>query len=136
MLNDIYFVPLKAAQTAASSEVESDKLDISNYDGVMLITNVASAAVEAYQYDGTDSTKVKTVTVTSSTQTAVVIDLYRPQEELGEQVYVKIDREESAVTGPIYAIAYHGRVKPIDNDSSDADLPVSTEVEISPSEES
>ena len=133
-LDKLKVVKLKEAQTAGTGDVTSEELDMTGYDGVFVCADVCSATVEIYQKDA-DGTRTKVATKTASHDTNVetlVFDIYRPRESYGKTLYAKIDREGNKATGPIYAILYNGRVKPVTSDSTEANQRVTTERKVSP----
>lgn len=123
---EVQITEVEAATAAGTSEIESTAIDISNYDGCAIMTTVATKTattnynkVAVYQssataLDGSTETLLKEYTVTKDNLT-VLLDVFRPREEYGKYIIVKVTRGTSTALGPIYAMCYGGRVKPVDN---------------------
>jgi hypothetical protein len=123
---EVYVKEIEAATAAGTDAVESDAIDISNYDGCAVMVTVATKTsttnynkVAVYQssanaLDSSTEVLLKEYTVTKDNLT-VLLDVFRPREEYGKYIIVKVTRGTSTALGPIYAMCYGGRVKPVDN---------------------
>ncbi|HNR79423.1 MAG TPA: hypothetical protein PKG85_04205 [Mesotoga infera] len=123
---EVQITEVEGPTAAGTDAIESTAIDISNYDGCAIMTTVAKKTattnynkVAVYQSSATaldDSTEtlLKEYTVTKDNLT-VLLDVFRPREEYGKYIIVKVTRGTSTAVGPIYAMRYAGRVKPVDN---------------------
>jgi|LSQX01.1.fsa_nt_gb hypothetical protein len=119
---NVKVVFVKAGQTAATSAVNSDAVDLSGYEGVMFFGTIATAnAGNFLQVEQSTAENFSTKSVLDGAKMAVgsngdvaFVDVYRPQEKLGKYLRASIVRGASTATGCIYAILYNGRVKPED----------------------
>ena len=123
---EVQITEVEGPTTAGTSAIESTAIDISNYDGCAIMTTVAtktdstnSNIVAVYQsskatLDNSTETLLKEYTVTKDNLT-VLLDVFRPREEYGKYIIVKVTRGTSTAVGPIYAMRYGGRTKPVDN---------------------
>lgn len=123
---EVQITEVEGPTAAGTDAIESTAIDISNYDGCAVMTTVAKKTattnyniVAVYQSSATkldDSTEtlLGTYTVTKDNLT-VLLDVFRPREEYGKYIIVKVTRGTSTAVGPIYAMRYAGRVKPVDN---------------------
>lgn len=123
---EVQITEVEGPTTAGTDAIESTAIDISNYDGCAVMTTVASKTVttaynivavyqsSAITLDGSTETLLGTYTVTKDNLT-VLLDVFRPREEYGKYIIVKVTRGTSTAVGPIYAMRYGGRVKPVDN---------------------
>ena len=114
-------VIIKAEQTAATSTVTSDHLDITGWDGCLLFTNSGSTtATNIYatvnQYDGTSNTDIASATF-SNANDCYAFDIYRPLQSTGKYLSLDITRTTSTATNVIYALLYQGRKATISQDS-------------------
>ena len=114
---------LKAGQTASTSAVNSDAVDLSGYEGVLFFGTIAVAnAGNFLQVEQSTAENFATKSTLEGAKMAVAengdvafVDVYRPQEKLGKYLRASITRAgASTATGDIYAILYNGRVKPED----------------------
>lgn len=120
---NVKIVFVKAGQTAAQTAVNSDAVDVTNYDGVLFFGNIAVANAGNFlqiEQSAAQNFAVKAVlngakmVVETNNETAFV-DVYRPQEKLGKYLRASIVRAgASTATGCIYAVLYNGRIKPED----------------------
>jgi len=109
----------KAAQTAATSAIESDVIDMSGYDGVLFLTRFGTAAannsVKAQQGDAanlSDAADLKGSSVVSGadpTNEAVYVDIFKPTKRY---VRLYVSRGTSSTLGEIWAIKYGPRKAP------------------------
>lgn len=119
---NVKVVFVKAGQTAATSAVNSDAVDLSGYEGVMFFGTIATAnAGNFLQVEQSTAENFATKSTLEGAKMAVAengdvafVDVYRPQEKLGKYLRASIVRGASTATGCIYAILYNGRVKPED----------------------
>jgi len=109
---------LKDAQTAGTSAVESDVLDMSDYSRVVLFCSCGTSnagnflkAQQGAQSDLSDAADLESTKVTpASNGDVAILDLLHPQERYIRAVFV---RGASTTTGEVYAIAYGGHSKPV-----------------------
>ncbi len=109
----------KAAQTAATSAIESDVIDMSGYDGVLFLTRFGTAAannsVKAQQGDAanlSDAADLKGSSVVSGADPAneaVYVDIFKPTKRY---VRLYVSRGTSSTLGEIWAIKYGLRKAP------------------------
>jgi len=123
---EVQITEVEGPTTAGTGNVDSTAIDISNYDGCAIMTTVATKTsgtdynkVSVYQssattIDGSSETLLKTYTVANNNLT-VLLDVFRPREEYGKYIIVRVTRATSTAVGPIYAMRYGGRTKPVDN---------------------
>ena len=113
---------VKAGQAAGTTAVNSDAIDMTNYDGCLFFASIATANAGNYlvveQSDditfATKSVLEGTKVVTANDGEVALVDVYRPLEKQGKYLRASIVRTASTATGCIYAIQYDGRVKPED----------------------
>ncbi len=113
---------VKAGQAAGTTNVNSDAIDMTNYDGCLFFASIATANAGNYlvveQDDAAFATKSVvlegTKVVTTTDGEVALVDVYRPLEGQGKYLRATIVRTASTATGCIYAIQYDGRVKPED----------------------
>ena len=111
---------VKAAQTAAASDIESDEVDMQGYDGVIFLTSIGTA-------NSGNFIKVQQDTVTGMATAAdlegtkvlptvngqgVGVEIYKPLERF---VRLYVVRGASSTCGEIWALQYRGRLSPPDN---------------------
>lgn len=121
----------KAAAAAATTDVETDIIDIQGFEGVMLVGSIGTANAGNYvkAQQGNDSglsdaadlegTKI----VPGDDGDSFLLDLYRPQKR-----YIKgiVTRGVSTTTGDIYALLYVPAKAPVSHGATiDAELHVS-----------
>ena len=120
---NVKVVFVKAGQTAATSAVNSDAVDLSGYEGVMFFGTIATAnAGNFLQVEQSTAENFATKSTLEGAKMAVAengdvafVDVYRPQEKLGKYLRASITRAgASTATGCIYAVLYNGRIKPED----------------------
>lgn len=118
---------VKAASTAATSDVNSDSVDMAGYSGVVFFAEVATdaannflqaeqSAESAANFSAMEGSKAEV----SANANVAGIDVYLPLERY---VRVTAKRGTSTALGPIYALKYG----PIRNHTANADA---AEVEI------
>lgn len=116
---------IKAAQVAGTSDVDTDVIDMANYDGVMIFGAAVATAnagnnIKAQQGDADDLSDAADLAGTTITPGAddelCCIDIYRPRKR-----YVRglITRGVSSATGIMVAIQYKGRTPPEVNTVTD-----------------
>jgi hypothetical protein len=104
---------------SATGDVDSDVLDMANYDGVVFFTSFGTAnssnSMKAKSHT-TNTTAGSDLTGTSvnsgSSDEDVWVELYRPRQRY---VHVKVVREAATKLGDIWALQYGARVHPQDN---------------------
>ncbi len=123
---EVQITEVKGPTAAGTDDIKSTAIDISNYDGCAIMTTVATKSastnyniVYVYQssataLDSSTETLLGSYTVTKNNLT-VLLDVFRPREEYGKYIIVKVARATETAVGPIYAMRYAGRVKPVDN---------------------
>ncbi len=108
----------KAPQSAATSAVTSDIIDMAGFEGVLFLTRFGTANAGNYvkaQQD-TDSAggtmeDLEDTKVTSGTSDeGIYLDINRPQERY---VRLHVTRTASSTLGEIWAICYGPRVAPL-----------------------
>lgn len=109
----------KAAQTAATSAVNSDIIDMQGFEGVIFLTRFGTAAADnsvkiqsganSSLTDAADLEDTSVVSGADPSNEAVYVDVYKPQER-----YVRLvaSRGTSSTLGEIWAIKYGARKLP------------------------
>lgn len=128
LAKDLKFTQVKTAVAAGTSDVNSNIIDMQNFDGVIFVTSfgaITSGAVTSVKLQqDTDSAGGTMADLEGSAQSVadddddqiVVHDIYRPRERY---VRVVVDRgTQNAVINSIVAIQYKGSKAPCTNDSS------------------
>lgn len=126
---DVLVTKVKAASSAATSDVTSDIIDMQDYDGVMFVVAagaiVSGAVTSILAQQGDDASLTDAATVTGSTITVAddddnqtfVVDVYKP---ISRYVRLKIDRgTQNATFSEIFALRYGAREKPVSNNIAD-----------------
>lgn len=112
---------VKAAEISAGTEVLSDEVDMSGYDGVLFFTTIGTANAGNYikaQQDivtgmASAADLAGTKVVAAANAQVVWLDVYRPTERF---VRVSVIRAGANTTvGEIYALRYAGRFLPETN---------------------
>ena len=114
--NNIKITKIKAGQNAATTDVESDVLDMQGYEGVLMFTTIAVAnsgnylkAQQGDASDGSDMADLEDSKVVAAENNQVVwLDIYKPQKRY-VRAYIERGGATTA-TGDIYALQYNGRV--------------------------
>lgn len=117
---NIKITKVKAGQSTATSEVSSDAVDMSNFDGCLFFATIATANAGNYlkveqskDVDFTTHEDLKgSKVVPDKNDMVVLVDVYRPLEGQGKYLRAAIVRTATTVTGDIYAIQYCGRSLP------------------------
>jgi hypothetical protein len=114
LCKEVKITKIKAASTAATTEVDSDVLDMQGYEGALFFTTIGTANAGNYikAQSGTDATVTDaadlegTKVVAAANGQVVWLDIYKPQER-----YLRVAgiRGASTTLGEIYAIQYNGR---------------------------
>lgn len=129
---DVKITVVSPAAVAAQTEIVSDVLDMSGYEGVMFIAltgDVTTASVLTLTAKGNSAnstssptpitqkaTSAFTADGTSADSKAIVVDVYKPALRY---VFASLTRTAAnAVIGGIIAVQYKGVVKPTANDAS------------------
>lgn len=114
LCKDIKITKVKAASTAATTEVDSDVIDMQGYEGVMFFTAIGTANSGNYikAQSGTDATVTDaadlagTKVVAAANAQVVWLDIYKPQERY---LRAAVIRGASTTVGEIYALQYQSR---------------------------
>ena len=123
---DIKITVVEAAAAAAQTELVTDVLDMSGYEGVMFIAltgDVTTASVLTLTVKGNSANSVSSPTPvtqkatgaftadgTSADSKAIVVDVYKPALQY---VFASLTRTAAdAIVGGIIAIQYNARNKP------------------------
>jgi len=125
------FVLAKAGQSADTSAVNSDVIDMQGFEGVVFVGSIGTANAGNYakvqqgaQSDLSDAADLEgTKVVPGDDGDSFLIDVYRPKER-----YVRcvVTRGASTTTGDIYAILYGATKYPVtQGDTIDAETHVS-----------
>lgn len=133
LTKDVKITLVKAAQTSAGTAVNSDSVDMQNFEGVVFVGSIATAnagnSANAAQssndssFDDLAGTKV----VTGDDGDSFMIDVYRPTDRYVRCELVRAGAD--TVTGDIYAIQYGARKKPVTHGAT-----IDSEVHVSPEE--
>ena len=123
LFKNVKITKVKNHSTANTTDVESDAVDMQNYDGVVFFTTFAVAHGSNYlkaQQDENDDSGfgdaedlAGTKVVAASANDVTWLDIYRPKKR-----YIRAHGERggaSTALGEIYAIQYAGRVLPETN---------------------
>lgn len=111
---------VKGQQSAGTTEVESDSVDVANYDGVLFFAKVAAAdagnhiVIEQSADDATWAELTGTKVIVEEANQVVAVDVFRPLEGQGRYLRAKVVRGSSTATGDVYAARYSGRTRPED----------------------
>lgn len=114
---------VKAYQAANTTTITSDEVDMANWDGVVFLASIGTAAanngVKAQQDTvtgmGSAADLEGTSILSDATQTDFVLDIYRPREQF---VRCAVVRGTSTTIESVWAIQYRGRKSPVDNDGT------------------
>ena len=116
---NIKLILAKAAQTAATSEVTSDVIDMQGFEGVLFVTRFGTAADgnfikvqqgnESNLSDAADLKGTKVVSGADPSNEVCAVDIYKPTKR-----YVRLHatRGASSTLGDVYAIQYQARKMP------------------------
>lgn len=113
----------KAASSAATTAIESDVVDLANYQGVVFTVDIATANAgnvmkvqQGTLSDGSNMTDLAgSATASVTNGNAVVIDVYKPTKRYVRAVVV---RGASTAAGPIHAELYDPRKPPVAHGST------------------
>ena len=129
---DIKITVVEAAAAAAQTELVTDVLDMSGYEGVMFIAltgDVTTASVLTLTVKGNSANSVSSPTPvtqkatdaftadgTSADSKVIVVDVYKPALQY---VFASLTRTAAdAIVGGIIAIQYSARTKPTTQDAT------------------
>lgn len=107
--------------TQETHEVTGADVDFTGYDGVLFFayidkktatTNKNVLEIEQKDADGNYTGLSGAVAECAVDGQVVAVDVYRPLESQGKILRGVIDIDTASKTGDLYAIKYHGRVKP------------------------
>lgn len=125
---ELKFTQVKTAVAAGTSDINSDTIDMQNWDGVLFITSfgtITSGAVTSVKVQQDTDSGAGTMAdllgsgqavADSDSDQCVVHDLYKPLERY---VRIVVDRAtQNAVLNSIVAIQYRGSKTPATNDSA------------------
>ena len=115
------FAEIREVSVDASTN-RTHGVDTANFDGVLFILKTdGTEAVKAQQDDALSSdllenpSDLEDGSITTVANDITFVDIYRPDER-----YVGLDVEDNgAVQGPVLALRYHSRNRPVDNDVDD-----------------
>ncbi|MFO8012120.1 MAG: hypothetical protein R6X20_02325 [Phycisphaerae bacterium] len=126
LLENVKVTLVKAQQTSAGTDVESDSVDMEGFEGVVFLAKIATANaanfLKAQQSSDDGSSDAfadleGTKVVPGDDGDQAKLDIYRPRERYVRAV---IDRGgASTATGDIYAVQYGARKAPIANDDAE-----------------
>lgn len=113
---------VKGSQSEGTTAVKSDVVDMTNYDGCLFFTTIATADAGNYLVveqstteDFASSVELEgTKAVAIENGEAVFVDVFRPLEKQGRFLRASVVRGVSTAVGVIYAAVYDGRDKPED----------------------
>lgn len=125
----------KAGQSADTTTVTSDAIDMANFEGCQFVGSIGTANAGNYakvQQSSDDAAADAYADLTGTKNTpgddgdSFLIDIYRPRER-----YLKcvVTRGASTTTGDIYAILYGPKKKPVSHGST-----IDAETHASPAE--
>lgn len=131
---NVKVVLAKAGQSAGTSAINTDEIDMQDWDGVVFVGSIATANAGNYakaQQDtvtgmGSAADLEGTKVTPGDSGDSFLIDLYKPRERFVRAV---ITRGASTATGDVYAILYKGRKAPVTHGST-----IDSEVHVSPAE--
>ncbi len=137
LMNNVKITLVKAAQTAATTDFQTDIIDMAGFEGVVFFGTIATDNAANYIYaqqdtdsaGGTMAALEGTKVVAAADGQVVWLDIYKP-----EKRYVRVFVERggaSTATGDFYAIQYQGRKGLISNLVADELI---GEIHISPAE--
>lgn len=138
LLPQIKLTKVKDHTAAGTTDVDSDILDMSGYEGVMFFTSLGTAAADnsikiqqntANSASGmADLEGTSIVSGASPSNEDLASDIYRPRERY---VRAKVIRTTSSTCESIWAIQYGPRTQPVTNSVSGT---IETETHQSPAE--
>ena len=133
--NHIKITKVKDHSAAATTDVESDGVDMAGFEGVIFMTSFGTAAADnlANAQQSTDNSTFAALLGTAVAQGGasdedVWIDIYRPLERY---VSLHVDRGTSSTLESIWAIQYGARKLPVDNTTTGT---IAGEAHVSPIE--
>lgn len=117
---NIKITKVKAGQATATTEVSSDAVDMTGYDGCLFFASIATA--NAGNYLKVEQSKVSNFATHEDLKGSkvapdkdamvAIVDVYCPLEGQGKYLRAAVVRTATTATGDIYAIQYHGRSLP------------------------
>lgn len=124
---NVKITKVKAATAAGTTDINSDGVDMQDFEGVMFIVTfgtITASAVTSIQADqSTDNSSfdalkdTKVVVAADDDNQTFFLDIYRPLERY---VRMTVDRAtQNAVVGEIYAIQYGASIKGITQNVTD-----------------
>jgi hypothetical protein len=116
--NEVKIRKVKAGQTSAGTAVESDVVDMQNYQGVVFAATIATANAgnfikvqQGNLANGSDMQDLAGTKVIATDNAQLVwVDVYKPEKRYVRAVIIRAGT--NTVTGDIIAQQYEGRVKP------------------------
>jgi hypothetical protein len=137
LMNNVKITLVKAAQTEAGTDFQTDIIDMAGFEGVVFFGTIAVANAANYIYAQQDTAAngatmadlEGTKVVAAANGQVVWLDIYKPEKRY-VRVYVERGGTDTA-TGDFYAIQYQGRKGLISNL---VDNKLIGEIHISPAE--
>ncbi len=117
---NVKIVKVAAGAASGTTAVNSEAIDMSNYDGCLLFGSIATANAGNYLKvtQGKDSAFAESEDLKGSKVVparngeVAFVDVYRPAEGQGKYLRASIVRTVATATGDVYAVLYNGRIKP------------------------
>lgn len=136
LMRDVKLTKVAAGAVSAGTDVTSDILDMSGYDGVVFFATIATVNAGNYikvQQDtdaagGTMADLTGTKVVGTTNANTVCVDVYRPQERYVRAIIIR--GGTNTVTGDIYALQYRNTRGPLSAQGATIDI----EYHVSPAE--
>jgi hypothetical protein len=119
--SEIKITKVKDAEVSAGTEILSDEIDMSGFDGCLFFTTIATANsgnyIKAQEDDttgmGSAADLEDTKVVAASTNDVVWLDIYKPLKQFLRISVIRAGAD--TVVGEIYALQYQGRSYPNTN---------------------
>jgi hypothetical protein len=119
--SEVKITKIKDVSSTAGTEVISDEIDMSGFDGCLFFTTIATANAGNYIKAQEDDTTgmasaadlADTKVVAASTNDVVWLDIYKPLKRFLRLSVIRAGT--NTVVGEIYALQYQGRKFPISN---------------------
>ena len=114
----------------STGDLTTSAVNVANYDGVLFLVNNIDDAdldkIEIEQKDADDNwQKLDGAMVEADADNQLLwVDVYRPLEEIGTdelRVVITTESGEENAVGPVFALLYHGRHIPEENNNPEAD---------------
>jgi len=126
LLKQLKITRVKAGQSSAGTEVDSDSVDMAGFDGVIFIGSIATANAGNYmKVQGSDDNSTfsdleGTKVVPGDDGDQAKIEIHRPRHRYLRAVIIRAGA--NTATGDIYAIQHSTSKAPITNDDAETHI--------------